>query len=118
MYPPSRSDEPADAKGAVATCRCRPFAVLSLGDYTGKGLFSLSEISYVLANFVDVLLTVLVFAIFVRAILSWFPVDEDGPLVSFVYLITDPVIVPIRAFWSGFPFFRIRLLTSPAFSRC
>lgn len=66
----------------------------------------MSEISYVLANFVDVLLTVLVFAIFVRAILSWFPVDEDGPLVSFVYLITDPVIVPIRAFLERFSFFQ------------
>lgn len=57
----------------------------------------MSEFFYVLATFVDVLLTVLYFAIFVRVILSWLPLDEDGPFVSFVYLVTDPIILPIRA---------------------
>lgn len=66
----------------------------------------MSEILYVLAKFVDGLITVMVFAIFVRAILSWFPIDEDGPVVSFVYLITDPVIVPIRALLERFSLFQ------------
>ncbi|MBQ8397092.1 MAG: YggT family protein [Clostridia bacterium] len=57
----------------------------------------MSEFFYVLATFVDVLLAVLYFAIFVRVILSWLPLDEDGPFVSFVYLVTDPIILPIRA---------------------
>ena len=57
----------------------------------------MSEFVYILANFVDVLLTVLYFAIFIRVILSWLPLDEDGPFVSFVYLVTDPIILPIRA---------------------
>lgn len=57
----------------------------------------MTEFLYVLATFVDVLLTVLYFAIFIRVILSWLPLDEDGPFVSFVYLVTDPVILPIRA---------------------
>lgn len=70
---------------------CRPCARTC-----GKDFF-LSEFLYILATFVDVLLTVLYFAIFIRVILSWLPLDEDGPFVSFVYLVTDPVILPIRA---------------------
>ena len=57
----------------------------------------MSEFIYILSHFVDVLLTVLYFAIFIRVILSWLPLDEDGSFVSFVYLITDPIILPIRA---------------------
>lgn len=57
----------------------------------------MSEFIYILSHFVDVLLTVIYFAIFIRVILSWLPLDEDGPFVSFVYLITDPIILPIRA---------------------
>lgn len=57
----------------------------------------MSEFIYILSHFVDVLLTVIYFAIFIRVILSWLPLDEDGPFVSFVYLITDPIILPIRS---------------------
>lgn len=57
----------------------------------------MSEFIYILSHFVDVLLTVLYFAIFIRVILSWLPLDEDGSFVSFVYLVTDPIILPIRA---------------------
>ncbi len=58
----------------------------------------MSELLFVVASFVDVLLTVLYFAIFVRVLLSWLPVDEDGPFSTFVYLVTDPIILPIRTF--------------------
>ncbi|MBQ3126870.1 MAG: YggT family protein [Clostridia bacterium] len=57
----------------------------------------MSEFIYILSHFVDVLLAVLYFAIFIRVILSWLPLDEDGSFVSFVYLVTDPIILPIRA---------------------
>lgn len=65
----------------------------------------MSEVLYIVANFVDVLLTVLYFAVFVRVILSWLPLDEDGPVVSFVYLITDPIVVPIRNILEHFSLF-------------
>lgn len=57
----------------------------------------MSELLFVVAGFVDVLLSVLYFAIFVRVLLSWLPIDEDGAFASFVYLVTDPIILPIRA---------------------
>lgn len=31
-----------------------------------------------------------------RAILSWLPIDEDSPLVNFLYAMTEPVIMPVR----------------------
>ena len=44
----------------------------------------------------DYLLTFLGFAIFVRAILSWLPIDRRNPVVTFVYQATEPVLQPIR----------------------
>lgn len=32
----------------------------------------------------------------VRALLSWFPVQQDNPLVRFLYGVTDPIVEPIR----------------------
>ncbi len=36
------------------------------------------------------------FLIFARAILSWFPIDRDGPIVRALADVTDPVLVPLR----------------------
>ena len=41
-------------------------------------------------------LTILQFLMMLRAILSWLPVDEDSRLVNFIYMVTEPVIVPVR----------------------
>ena len=66
----------------------------------------MSEILYVMASFVDVLLTVMYFAIFARVISTWLPIDEDGPIVNFLYMITEPVVMPIRAVLDNFAFFQ------------
>ena len=42
-----------------------------------------------------ILITVLQAAMFVRAIMSWFPFGE-GKFVTFLYAITEPVIFPVR----------------------
>ncbi|MBR1737336.1 MAG: YggT family protein [Firmicutes bacterium] len=34
--------------------------------------------------------------IFVRVILSWFPVNRNNPLIKFVYMMTEPVLGPLR----------------------
>ena len=36
------------------------------------------------------------FLIFARAILSWFPIDRDGPIVRALADVTDPVLAPLR----------------------
>ena len=38
----------------------------------------------------------LAFAIFARAILSWFPIDKNGPIFQFLNAVTEPVLDPLR----------------------
>ena len=49
-----------------------------------------------LVDIVSTLLTVLWFAIFARAIVSWFPIDQDGPIVKVLDAITEPILGPLR----------------------
>ena len=55
------------------------------------------QIYYVLSATVSYLITAIQFLMFARAILSWLPIDEDNPIVSFLYGVTEPVIMPVRA---------------------
>ena len=41
----------------------------------------------------------------IRAILSWFPVDEESKLLRFVYCATEPIIIPIRGLLNRLDFF-------------
>ena len=51
----------------------------------------------VLAYFVYYLLDAVMIAMFLRAILSWFPLREGNPIVGFLHLVTEPFILPIRS---------------------
>lgn len=53
------------------------------------------EFLYVLVNFVIVFIEVITIAMFIRAILSWF-FEAEGKFVKFLYVITEPAIIPIR----------------------
>lgn len=54
-------------------------------------------IVYVLIYLAQLLLLGLRIAMLLRAILSWLPVAEDGFLVSLLYSVTEPIIMPLRA---------------------
>ncbi|MBI3978752.1 MAG: YggT family protein [Chloroflexi bacterium] len=47
-------------------------------------------------NFVFYLTQILTFAIFIRALLSWFPLRPENPLVIIMHQITEPVLQPLR----------------------
>lgn len=50
-----------------------------------------------LANFVRYLVLALTWAIFLRAILSWFiPRGSDNPLMRILYELTEPILAPLR----------------------
>jgi YggT family protein len=49
-----------------------------------------------LAQVLQLFVQVLIFAIFARAILSWFPVDRGGPLVRALDAVTEPILSPLR----------------------
>ncbi len=61
---------------------------------------------YTLMKIVQLTLGVLFFLLFVRAILSWFPMNEDSWLNRFVCTITEPVILPFRILAERIPFFQ------------
>ena len=46
--------------------------------------------------FLGILLNVLWFAILIRVILSWFPVDPSNPIIRILWEITEPVLAPFR----------------------
>ncbi len=49
-----------------------------------------------IAYFVGMLIQFLGYAILIRSLLSWFPVDPNGPVVQAVAAITDPILEPLR----------------------
>jgi YggT family protein len=51
---------------------------------------------FYLANVINVLFTVLEFAILIRVILSWTRVDPFHPLVRLLDQITEPILAPFR----------------------
>lgn len=63
------------------------------------------QIIYVVATTVRFLVIALQFLMMARAILSWLPMDEDNPVVSFLYSVTEPVIAPVRAIIERFGWF-------------
>ncbi len=57
-----------------------------------------------------------VLIIFVRIVLSWFPIDPDGPIATFhglLHLLTEPVLGPLRRMLPSVPIGQIRLDLSP-----
>ncbi|MQA00699.1 MAG: YggT family protein [Dehalococcoidia bacterium] len=50
----------------------------------------------ILVQIVLLLIQVLIFAIFARAILSWFPIDRDGPVYRALDFVAEPILEPLR----------------------
>ena len=50
----------------------------------------------ILLQFINALIMAAWIALFVRVILSWFPVSRENPVVNVVFQITDPMLAPIR----------------------
>lgn len=47
-------------------------------------------------SFISFLCSALAIIIFVRAIISWFPVSPYHPIIIFLYRITEPILAPLR----------------------
>ncbi len=61
---------------------------------------------YVIVQFVLIFIDILSMAMFVRAILSWFTMGEQTRIGTFMYVVTEPVIMPIRALCNRFGWFQ------------
>jgi YggT family protein len=53
-------------------------------------------VTRLLANFIEVLFTALIFAIIARALISWFNLGPSNPLVRILNDVTEPVLAPLR----------------------
>jgi len=49
-----------------------------------------------LIEIVRMFVNVLIFAIFARSILTWFPIDRGGPVFQALDAITEPILQPLR----------------------
>jgi uncharacterized protein YggT (Ycf19 family) len=70
-----------------------------------QGGFCLYLALVILQNTVTVILSALQLAMLVRAILSWFPSAPDK-LESFLYAVTEPLIMPIRKLFEKLNWFQ------------
>lgn len=50
----------------------------------------------IIVNALYVLFNIIEFAIIIRCLLSWFPVNRNNPLVRLIYQFTEPVLGPVR----------------------
>ena len=48
------------------------------------------------AHIVGYAIQFLGYAILIRSLLSWFPIDREGPVVKALEAVTDPVLEPLR----------------------
>lgn len=55
---------------------------------------------------VQALLSVVQLCFLVRALLSWFPIREDNPFLNLTAMVTEPFIMPVRALFDRFGWFR------------
>ena len=49
-----------------------------------------------LYNFIDIFTRVVTIAIFIRAILSWFPMAPGNLVSTIINQVTDPILMPLR----------------------
>ena len=61
---------------------------------------------YFIVLLLRTVITVLLVAMFVRAVLSWFIDDADSRLVWFLNLVTEPVIMPVRSLFERLGWFQ------------
>ena len=64
------------------------------------------DFAYVIARVASTLIVAIQLAMFVRAILSWFPSLGDSSFGDLVYTLTEPIIAPVRALCDRFGWFR------------
>jgi len=60
------------------------------------GMFALRHLIEALASILDLVLTIYMWVIIARAILSWVNPDPYNPIVRFLYNITEPVLGWVR----------------------
>jgi YggT family protein len=59
-------------------------------------MFVLENLIFALAKIIDIGLTIYMWIIIGRALISWVNPDPYNPIITFLYRATEPVLAPIR----------------------
>ncbi|MBI5197974.1 MAG: YggT family protein [Nitrospirae bacterium] len=59
-------------------------------------MFVMSNLIMAVAKVMDILLTLFMWLIIIRALLSWVNPDPYNPIVQILYRVTDPILTPLR----------------------
>ncbi|MGA2526491.1 MAG: YggT family protein [Smithellaceae bacterium] len=59
-------------------------------------MFVLSNFIFALAKIIDIVLTIYMWIIIFRAVISWVNADPYNKIVIFLYRATEPVLRPVR----------------------
>ncbi len=51
---------------------------------------------YVIRQGIEYFAIFLEFAIFIRVIVSWLPIGRDGNVIRILYVLTEPILGPVR----------------------
>jgi YggT family protein len=76
----------------------------------GNLMFVLGNLLIAVAKILDLALTIYMWIIIGRAVISWVNPDPYNPIVQFLYRVTEPVLSPIR---SRIPFGNMGIDISP-----
>lgn len=61
-----------------------------------QGMFVLANFVQAIAHIVNFVLTAFYWLILIRALISWVNPDPYNPIVRFLHMVTEPVLIPIR----------------------
>ena len=59
-------------------------------------MFVVSNLIDAFATLLDMVLTLAMWLIIIRALLSWVSPDPNNPIVQFLYSVTEPILRPIQ----------------------
>lgn len=59
-------------------------------------MIAIEAVFYVFQQVIIIMIDVLLFAMFVRAVLSWFDPMQEWGITTFLHVLTEPAILPIR----------------------
>jgi len=59
-------------------------------------VFVVENLAFAVAKIIDVVLTLYMWLIIFRALISWVNPDPYNPIVRFLYRATEPVLAPVR----------------------
>ena len=63
------------------------------------------QLLYVVSATVRFLIIGIMLLMTARAVISWIPIDEDHPIINFLYAVTEPVIMTVRIVLEKFGLF-------------